>query len=508
MARKIAIWAGVLIGCAVLFFAGCAMVLIFAPGVEIFGVRWIGKGLSQFQQTETLSSFSGDIYIETHGAPIIITYNDYYSNNVEFAQDFMGFTKTEYDKANISITYNLGDVHIKANEMVGFLYSKLGTGDYFLKLNLSTASMQGRNVYVLGKNSSLKIVGNARYGKLEFVSNGGFEVENSVVATDLKIHTGKYLLIDEKISATNYDLKSSGSSIHISKQIPGKLKAETTTGEIRFVSCNSLEATTESGTVRGYGEGLNLVRGAANVKTRSGSVILGNVATIDNSAKCVISSLSGSVSVTNMYDGEITTERGRVFVDTARSLVVTAYLGNVDVNHISRGIVVNGRNGNVSVGNNGYAKDVTVYTTTGSIDISNAKGEIIAESTNGNITLKNDGSNKMSLKAGRKLTAEGLQGEVYAYAKSGDMNLKFDKIDANVTIEVGSKCDNVFVDATCVSYENVNYKLESTKGTKAKVFAGDLLLSENTKIESKINPNNPTITMTSSYAHMVLKFAV
>lgn len=509
MAKKILGVFIVIIFCGLLFVFGSALILFLAPGTEIFGIRYVGAGTSKVDEPlQNLTSFSGDIYIETYSVPITIKYSDYNTTSLYFQQEFVGFTRTDSEKASVECAVDAsGNLRIKTTELVPWVYAEKMTSDYELVLTLRAGFDAHKDIYVTSNSSTLLVDGYITCSNFSFVSSEALTINGAISTTNFKYHTNRTITLDDKVTCTNVDLKSTSSNINITKGLAGDIVAETKGGDIRFVSCRNLTATTNSGSIRNYGEGRNTVSGAVSITTRSGDTELGNVGSSAATNKLEIKSTSGSVTITNMYDGEITTDRGKVTIGTARAIVISANIGRVTVESVSSSIVVNGRNGKVYLGTNGTISNPTVRTTTGTIDVSNAVGEVYLESTSNAVTLNNLSSTKIYVHAGRALTATGLQGEVKAYA-NGACNLTFARVSGNVNVSVGSKCKVLNIDATCNSYAYVDYYLRSTKGTKAKLYAGDELLEENTTIDSGTHAGQYKITATGAYAKIVLKFAV
>ena len=109
MTRKIITTLCILIIVPILFVAICALILFLAPGVKIFGVRYIAKGISEcnhegdviVQNYET-GEFK-DIYINTYGVPITIQYANQLNSHLSFHQNFIGLTKSSLKKANVEV---------------------------------------------------------------------------------------------------------------------------------------------------------------------------------------------------------------------------------------------------------------------------------------------------------------------------------------------------------------------------------------------------------------------
>ena len=505
--RIIATMVVLLIGLPLLFIAGSALILFLAPGTEIFGIRYIQSGFSNYQYSEKLEAFGGDIYIETQGVPVNIIYSDYYNARVEFSQHFIGFTRSENEKASISVNVDekTSNLIIKTHELVKFIYAQETEDTYNFNIVLPYALYRGRSIYIKSEKSTVKVIGNADVDEFSLETEELLTIDGSIKANKFKYHTEKYINIDDKIICNNLDLKSTGSGISVQHAITGNLVAETNSGEIRFVSCKNFTAKTTSGSIKSYGEGLNSVQQAVSIESRSGSIQLGQVNTANANVECVIKSRTSSVSISSMQDGEIITERGSVYIDSARNVVINANFGNVVVNKASEGIVVNGYKGSVTLGENGTVMNPKVTTNTGAIEVKNASGIVDIKASYGKVDFENKDSSNIKIYAEKDLNATGLKGSVEIYS-NGDVNLTFANISDNVLIETGSKSDSVVIDATCIAINRVNYKCESTRGTKARVYAGVELVKESTKIESEEEAGYKTITVKASYGEIVLKF--
>ena len=517
-----------------LFIAGSAVILFLAPGTEIFGIRYVSLGSSKCNVTEPIVGFVGEnIYVETNGVPITIEFTEYYASQVQFSQNFAGFTKSDYDKADVNVyTDEEGNLHIETHEIVKWLFAYETDKTFALNIKLSALKNANKNLVINSNESSVEFIGNAVFTNFNMSSQGSLNLnENSTItAENFKYHTSKQINVDENIKAKNFDLYSSGSSINLQYASlgdglfeVGDIKAETKSGDIRFISCYNLNAKSSSGNIRCYGEGLNSVKNNVNIETVSGNITLGNVNTNEMANECKITTMSGDVSISTLKDGNIVCERGDVNVDTANNLVITGKVGKINVQQVKDSIVVKGRNGDVSLGASGSLNNVHVTTTTGKIDVKNVysdiPGEVYLDSESNTVNLKlikskiitdankKDGSKSITIKAGRNLTASGLEGKVYAYA-NGDINLSFYEIFDNVTIDSGTKVDNINIEVEKTPLNDINYDLQSSKGEYARVYIGDKLQNEGSKIKTDTLEDKPLIKVETSYAKIFLKFAI
>jgi len=493
-----------------LFVVGCGVVLFLAPGTEVFGIRYIAKGRSNCEVVEPLATHTAqNIYLKTHSVPITINYTDYYSAEVKFCQNFVGFTKSKHDVAGVDVTTDEnGDIHINVKEMVKWLYAVEFSDDYSLVLTLPKVYANNKSLYIDSVDSDCEIKNGAVYDNFSMSSEGGLKItDGSVYAHNLKYHTEKMINIDSNLSGYNYDLKSTGSSINIKKATEGDIKAVTKSGDVRFVSCKNLKVRTGSGSIRTYGGGFNSVLNSVDIETKGGDISLGSVATLNVDSSCKIYTLSGDVNIKNMKDGNITSERGEIDIGYSRALILTTKIGDINVDEATEGITVNGRNGDVTLGELGTITNVKVTTTTGKIVVKNTYGKVDLISESNSIKLKNSGSSDISVVAGKGVTATDLKGTVYVKA-NGDIDLGFFGITGNVTIETGGKADKVKIDAGTTSYLDVDYKITSTKGKKAKVYCGEDLIAENSKLDTGYHDGKYKISVKTSYAYVTLKLAI
>lgn len=512
MKKYLRLFIVLLIGVPLLLFAGSALVLFLAPGVEIFGIRYSASGTSKCEFSENLdpyfsSGFNGDVYIETKNVPIEITFSGSYIYHLEFCQNFIGFTRSKDKKANVQIYCEDGDLHIKVNEIEEFLYSQKSDSFLRFKLQLPISFNNGsRSVDIKSKSSSVKVNGTANLRNFTMDSTGELsipeETSSLTVSENLKIKTSRLLELKNNVTIGNScELNSSGNSINITKNVPGDIVATTKGGDLKFVSCQNLTFTSTSGSVKAYGEGGNIVRGNLNAKTKGGAIsiskILGEVQSLKTE--------NGSINIGEMGNGTVESIRGKINIIDANNLKVKTNTGNVSVKNIREEIVVEGKNGKVSLGEGGTICNPTVTTKTGKISVYHANGDVSLVSESNDVVFENQSSEKIKLSSGKTLKAKGLKGEVDAYSKK-DGTYSFVQISGNVKIKSGSRADNIVIDATCAKISDVDYNLKSTKGTKAKLYSGKTLVEESSSIVSTRNESHFIINVETSYAEIVLNF--
>lgn len=499
----------VVIGVALLLVVVPVVIMFLAPGTEIYGIRYVASGTSKCEIKENLNDyvqgFTGDLYIETQNVPIEITFSESYSYYLEFCQNFIGFTKSKDKKANLSINQKNGDLYVKANEIEEFVYSQKADTFFRFKLYLPVQFNSGsRSLNIKSKTSSVTFVGNARLKDFTMESEGALkipeETSSLTLSNKLTVETSKILELKKNVSFNSCELSSSGNSIVVANNVPKDIVAKTKGGDLKFVSCNNLTFSSTSGSLKAYGTGENIVRGKLNAKTKGGNIsiskILGEVEKLETS--------NGSIKIGTMVNGTISSTRGKVSIDNANDITIKSNTGNVSVKNVSSKITIKGRNGKVSLGEGGVINNPTVNTTTGKISVYQACGVVNIKSENNDVVFENKSSENITLYSGKKLKANGLKGTVEAYSKK-DASYSFSAVSGNVKIKSGSRADKIKIDMTCARISDVDYDLKSTKGTKAKVYSGNTLVAELSKIKSE--QGAPCIiTVETSYAEIVLKF--
>lgn len=509
--RKIATGIVILLVAPILFLFICVLVLFLAPGVRIFGIRYVANNTSVCEKDEQLADpnggkINGDIHIKTADVPITINYMPYQTFTVKFHQVFVGLTKSKERVADLDIDFDEnGNLYLTTTELTTWVYSNSSKSNYFFELTVPT-NYQGKSLYIEAHNSKVTINGAGNYQTLSVKTSGELNVENSVTATNFVYHTSKAInLSQDKISCTNADLNSTSNPINVKYALSGDLKAQTNSGDIKFVSCRNLEAKTSTGSVEPYGEGYPSVKAKVTFNSIGGSLTLGNVGEDDHSAIVEVNTSAGSVNITTMYDGKITAERGRVNIGSLRTAIINTRLGDVSIGSVESQLILHGRNGNVDLGSQGTVNNIMVDTTTGKINARNTAGVVYLQSENNNIDIDNDSSQDLTLLAGGKLTAKGLQGKVTAEA-NGTVNMSFVNVTGDVSLITHNKCKKVTIDAKCVAYNTINYVLTSSRGKSQTVYAGDEVLESKSKIEN-YREGFVGFNISGSYAEVTLYLA-
>lgn len=505
--KRIGITIAILIAFVFLFFISCVVIMFLAPGTEIFGVRYVSALVGNYEKDVSLETFSGDIYIDTEGVPITIDFTNYYTYNVSFHQNFTGLTTTKISQANLDIVYKEnGDLLLKTSEFVKFIYAQENFDAYHFDLKVPAYYFNGgdRSIYINSNTSSVKIVGSPVLEDFDVKTKGKLVVDG-ILKTDnlLKLNLGSSITIDDSYSCESVDIATTNNNnINISKDLSGDVKIKAAGGDVKLQSCKNLNVNTTSGAVRASG----IISENVNIETTSGDVELGSVNQAEGEFTTTIKTKSGYITIDTLKSGQFDTYSGRIKINNSDDVYIKNMIGQTFVTTNSNKVEVDGRNGNVTLGENGSLNEVKVVTTTGIIKVYNTHGNVNIESTNNDVTFVNASSTKIKLTAGKKVKAEKLIGDVTVKANDNS-TLKFEEISSNVSVEIGSKANSVDIYATNAPAGSVSYVLRSTKGEKAQVYAGNELIAEQSTI-SNIEPGQYQINVTSVYAKIRLYLGV
>ncbi len=501
MKGKIIAWIIVgFIGIPLLLFFGIALILFLAPGVEIFGVRYVARGIVDFKKEESVDNFNGDIYINSFDVPVELVYSAMPGIHVSFRQEYVGFTRTKAKQPSLSFKVEHdGNINISTTEIQKFIFASELNDAYYLTIRLPNNT---KNIYVNSETSSVKLSGaEGVTPRLEIATEGKLSVANKMTIETLKFTTNSDVELGKNINLTNATIKTGNRYINIANGVTGDLNLTNTSGKIAFNECNNITVNTSSGVVKSSTSKGAVVNGLANITTKSGSVSIDKI--LGTAERSTITTKTGQIDINYVNDITIISNRGIVDLGQTRDLKIHGGAGEIKVDGVLDKAIIDSTNGKVTLGseNGATINNPTVTTTTGKIYVYNTFGAVSLTSQNNLVYVKNSkglGATKFKLSAGRELTALNLEGEVNAYA-NGDVYMKFQSLTKDVTVSVGTKCRAVTIDAKCKMYNEVNYVLKSSKNKTASVYAGNQLLTKSNPISSTILVAAPKITVTGAY---------
>ncbi len=454
------------------------IVLFLAPGVSIFGLKYIGQGLHEYSRDENLNTIAGGatfngITVNTYEAPVYVVFTEDWNYEVVYYENFNGLTTSKIDNPSLDISSTSTNIVITTSEYHRAVYEtssserylKLyiplaaikqgGTGEYYLNLTINSTRSA---VYFSKADSTDESV--ATFNNISVTTKGKISYGTNMLATTYSLTTSSTIKLNENysgfIQATNYNLKSTSGKIAIYQAISGDLTAQTKNGSISLVSCKNLYATTTYGAIKSSGkEGLN-VSGIVKITTKAGNVTLGNVGGIGQNT---ITTSSGKVKITSIGDGIITTKRGSVTVSQLDNFEITTDVGKVVVEEAEEALSVTTKRGDIVLGTKSTkVNDITVFSRLGRVTVISATGNVDIETVSSNVTFTNSSSSNININAGGKLSAYKLTGTVNVYA-NGNSYVEFSTITASSEFKFGSSCKTLKIYALNNTKENTGLKL-------------------------------------------------
>lgn len=492
MAKRFAIIFFIILASLILIFSSFLLVLFLAPGLRVFGVKYIAqdthivsinKSLSSISE---LSGFNGSVEIETYEIPIevIFTGDTSVKDNIkiEFFDNFNGLTTSNIDDTTISFSKNSsGTAVLKVDEFKRFVYESSSSVRY-LKLYIPQSfASSSNNISLTLKSAS----GDIKFSKTKEIDTD----QNKLRAyfRNLKIETGGELSIDAEIGAGTYEL-TSASSISISSNertnvmaenyhltttsntakvsvymaVSGNLNITTVGGDIKFLSAGNLTVNTNYGNISCIksGEKAN-VSGIVNIISNAGNIELG---TVGGSGNNVIETTSGTVNINTIKNGTVTTQRGGIYIVNSNNLKISTNIGKVVVEVATEKIDIETKRGNVTLGgNNLRVNNPKVFSRLGNIEINSYYGDADVQTISGDIFIhcNNDAADekKVTINCGGKLKAENLCG-VVKINSSGDTDLGFSKLTGLVEINLADSVRKAKITALGNSVSGTKFYIE------------------------------------------------
>ena len=140
MSKRLTVISFIVIGVMIFAIASFCLVLFLAPGLSVFGVKYIrhdlhllatGKvAVSKTDAFYGISDYKLDFVIETSEVPVNIIYSQDIECYFEYFDNFEGFTRSKIDEPTISISKdNKGRCVIKVQESKSFYLKHLQVTD-------------------------------------------------------------------------------------------------------------------------------------------------------------------------------------------------------------------------------------------------------------------------------------------------------------------------------------------------------------------------------------------
>ena len=469
-----------------------AVVMIIAPGIEIFGIKYVSARVGKFEQTINESYlYDNNIHLETNSVPVTITFGEGSgAYGVQFVQHYQGFTKGE-NTAGVEITNatggtygGTGDVYIKVKEYQKFIWANQAQ-DFYLKIKLPSSYITSGKIYVNSNTSDVTFSSTSATRTLNTidVTTKGllkFDSRFNITGTCSICSNGEIIVGDNLKVSGGIKIKTDNANVKINDSISGNIDFESNSGNLTFVSCANLIAKTHIGNITCS----NAVNGNVNIETNYGNV---NIPTISGSSN-VIKSTYGNVDIATANAGNFTIEasRGNVNLGSVGNVTVTTGTGNITVGASNGSVTLSSNGGgNVLVTGQVYG-NATVTTNGGSAIFAKAVGSKLKVTTNGG---------EVKFVTCQTLEANTGNGKISAFETSNTVNG-----NATITTSGGNISINTIAGSTnTISTSRGSVTVDSLSGTSTiETYENDINIGAASNLTIRSSYSRVTVGSVSS----------
>lgn len=499
MSKRFATIFFIMIGVVIFLLSAFLLVLLLAPGVSIFGIKYITLGTHKINTGKVLienelaaiygdGSFSKSLIINSSEVPVFVEFADagtgYY---YQYYDNFSGITKSSFTDPSIILEKDEnGNAVLTVKSFDTFIFQNANS-ERFLKVfiplaNISVNDYVGKPLNLFGADdpgASLKYSTNltinagnadvdfrtgdknraAAFNNFTVNTTGKFALNgthikamNFYYSTDKNIRV--YYSYNLFVDAKNYYLSSTGGKIICQKEIVGTLSAETKNGDILLMNCGNVIAKSDLGDIKKVDDEYTLITKKVDIVTNAGSVEFDS---ITGNEKSTITTSGGSVRIGKMLDGTVNTHRGSITIGSARNIIASSEIGKIDIDQVLASAEISSNRGNVFVGEKDMVvSNIKLSSNIGDIKVLNTSGAVYIDSIKSDIYFENNSSQNIQIFAGHKLTAKNLKGAVNI-TLSGESYLEFDNVSNDTKILLKSSCSYVKIDALSTVRTNLNY---------------------------------------------------
>lgn len=530
-----------LLACVVVFIAILAIVLLVAPGVNFFDVKYVRASDSKYEQSFKVNNIdsSTDIVINGKSVPIYVNFVQSEIVNVRLKQNFTGFTRSKIDASELYVVSEDNVINITTNEFEKFLFGSDMNVDFGLYVDVPV--YYHGNINITANQSKVTFGGLVGVvADVTISTKGDLGFGKDITIDNLTLNTTKKSFeIGSNVSVLgNIAITNESGSVTVSNANGGNFSFTSKTGKLHFAGCEkdfaanvthgSISIAGESAIVKGKANivcggdvTLSAIYGETNISTNSGDVSLGKVEEVFSSSKVNIVTKSGNINLIGNYDGElltVATTSGKFNANIVSNSVISSSRGSINANAVNNIEIVGGSGKVFILKVNGNAK---ITTKSGSVTLSADNGGIVnsAEVTtkNGAITIYNPSAGNFKLKS--------TSGKIYFYGIKGvASNLDIDStrsvvtatnISGKTTIKTSKRVDmsvaeingaisvsgrNGRVNITLLNGINPYYNLNCIK--KNIVAAPGLTTVNNEFYNTQEGKENQTITVSTRWGEI------
>lgn len=460
---------------AVAFF----MILFLAPGVTVFGIRYIGQDLHLYNsgKVDLNKEYGGNfnsIVLNTHEVPVNVHFTEDRSYYIEYYCNYNGITNSKIDNPSMKIERKGAEISITTSEYHKVIY-ETSSSERYINLYIPLIEVTGEgseyatDLQINSNKSQITFIKDDRsdertpsFKSISVTSNGKINYNTPIMTNTYRLTTSSTIKVNKDwsnfIYATNYSLKSTSGKIQLDCPVSGNLDLETKNGSISITSCKNLYAKTSHGSIKSAGKDPVRISGIVDIETRSGSVTLGDINGVGENK---IKTSSGKVVVGKLKDATIITQRGSISAKSVSNATIESNVGNVVVEEALGSINVKTKRGNITLGGENITmNNPTVFSRLGKVNIKSADGNVNIETISSNVNFKNRTSNNITIKCGAKLNAEEVTGKVDIFAEKNS-TIKFSKITDVSILEFGAGATevNVYALGNTKEDDNIGYRI-------------------------------------------------
>lgn len=492
MAKRLAtiffISIGIILACMVVF----AMVLFLAPGLSVFGLKYIASGTHVVNDTcylsEKIEGFNGSIRVEVEDIDVQVVFTQSYAYQIEYHDNYNGLTNSKFDDPTITYSKDAdGTAVVKITSFKKFLFENKNSNRYVRVLIPSTvigASEEWQTDFtVISKTSNVSFRDEVndnytpRFKNIKIETSGKVNSSTAVYAQNYSLKTINVINIGDdeitNINATNYILESTGGKIVVDRNVAGDITAKTRNAKIRVLSCDNLTANSGFGDVYSSKEDTGVVvYGTANITTTAGAVKLDSI--LGETGKSIIETKTGNVQINKVYDLDLSTTRGFVKIGSARDLNVSTSSGSIVVNEATSAVTAKSKRGKITLGTEEtIIKNPTVEATYGAVKLESTSGKVDVSAEKSNVTLTNSDAGIIKIVCGKNLTADKLTGAV-EISVQGDATINFETFTTASTITGTGANSSITVNMLKNYGSSFSYNLEGNDASLYEYNTDDL----------------------------------
>lgn len=492
MAKRFAITffivVGILLASTIVFF----MVLLLAPGLSLFGIKYIASGTHVVSEScyidEKITGFSGSIKLEVADIPVQVVFSQNYTYQVVYYDNYNGLTNSKIDDPSIEFSKESdGTAVIKIDSFKKFIYEN-GNSNRYIKLLIPSTEVGANKQWktdltILARNSKVSFRDEVNdnydpcFKNIKIETSGKVTSSTSVMAQNYSLKTINSIKISDdinsNINATNYILESTGGKIIVDRDVTGDITATTKNARIKILSCENFTANSGYGDICSTRDDVGIIiRGIANINTTAGAVEIDSI--LGDKDKSTITTKTGNIRIKEAHDIDLTTTRGSVRADSVHNANITTSSGSVVVVNATESITTSSKRGKITLGGeDATVKNPTVQAIYGKVYVENASGKANIQSEKSAVTFINKDAGNIKIVSGKDLTANKLSGAVNIQV-GGDAIINFDTFTTNSTITGVGKNSNITINLLKNTGTTFSYNLEGNDATLFEYNSDDI----------------------------------